>query len=386
MIECSLDEHSFSLFYIIVLLPSLNGLASRRKLIMKLEKIRNRFKELSVDGLLITSEYNRRYMTGFTGTAGVALISEDKAVFITDFRYTEQAAKEVEDFEIVQHSGPIIEEVAHIVKKLGIKKLGFEQDHLTYHAYSSYKHELSESEFVPVSGAVEKLRLIKSPAEIKILKEATEIADAAYKHILTYVKPGLKEIEVANELEFFMRKNGAVSSSFDIIVASGYRSALPHGVASDKEIEKGDFVTLDFGAYYKGYCSDITRTFAVGEPSDELKKIYSTVLEAQLRGMNGIKPGMTGKEADALTRDYIKEQGYGEFFGHSTGHGLGMEVHEGPALSFRSETILETGMVVTVEPGIYVAGLGGVRIEDDTVITETGNESLSHSPKDLIIL
>jgi Xaa-Pro aminopeptidase len=183
-----------------------------------------------------------------------------------------------------------------------------------------------------------------------------------------------------------MRKNGAISSSFDIIVASGYRSALPHGVASDKVIEKGDFVTLDFGAYYKGYCSDITRTFAVGEPSDELKKIYSTVLKAQLRGMNGIKPGMTGKEADALTRDYIKEQGYGEYFGHSTGHGLGMEVHEGPALSFRSDTALEQGMVVTVEPGIYVAGLGGVRIEDDIVITETGNESLTHSPKELIIL
>jgi Xaa-Pro aminopeptidase len=353
---------------------------------MKLEKIRNRFKEFSIDGLLITSEYNRRYMTGFTGTAGVAVISEDKAVFITDFRYTEQAAKEIEGFEIVQHTGPIIEEVANTVKKLGVNKLGFEQDHLTYQAYTSYKQALSDSEFVPISGAVEKLRLIKSPAEIKILKEATEIADAAFKHILTYVKAGLKEIEVANELEFFMRKNGAISSSFDIIVASGYRSALPHGVASDKEIEKGDFVTLDFGAYYKGYCSDITRTFAVGEPSDELKKIYSTVLEAQIRGMNGIKPGMTGKEADALTRDYIKEQGYGEYFGHSTGHGLGMEVHEGPALSFRSDTILESGMVVTVEPGIYIAGLGGVRIEDDTVITETGNESLSHSSKDLIIL
>jgi Xaa-Pro aminopeptidase len=325
-------------------------------------------------------------MTGFTGTAGVAVISEDKAVFITDFRYTEQAAKEVEGYEIVQHTGPIHEEVASVVSKLGIKKLGFEQDHLTYQAYSFYNKSLTGAEFVPVSGAVEKLRLIKSPAEIKILKEATEIADAAYKHILTYVKPGLKEIEVANELEFFMRKNGAVSSSFDIIVASGYRSALPHGVASDKEIEKGDFVTLDFGAYYKGYCSDITRTFAVGEPSDELKKIYSTVLEAQLRGMNGIKPGMTGKEADALTRDYISEQGYGEYFGHSTGHGLGMEVHEGPALSLRSDTVLEPGMVVTVEPGIYVAGLGGVRIEDDTVVTKTGNESLSHSPKDLIIL
>lgn len=353
---------------------------------MKLKKIRNRFKELSIEGLLITSSYNRRYMTGFTGTAGVAVISEEKAVFITDFRYTEQAAKEIEGFEIVQHTGPIIEEVANQVEKLGINRLGFEQDHVTYQAFTAYKNALKNSEFIPVSGAVEKLRLIKSPAEIKILKEAAEIADAAYKHILDVIKPGLKEIEVSNELEFFMRKNGAVSSSFDIIVASGYRSALPHGVASEKEIEKGDFVTLDFGAYYKGYCSDITRTFAVGEPSDELKNIYSVVLEAQLSGMNGIKPGMTGKQADALTRDYIKEKGYGEYFGHSTGHGLGMEVHEGPALSFKSDTILEPGMVVTVEPGIYVAGLGGVRIEDDTVITDNGNESLTHSPKDLIIL
>lgn len=353
---------------------------------MKLDKIRNRFKELSIDGLLITSEYNRRYMTGFTGTSGIALISEDKAVFMTDFRYTEQAAKQVKEYEIVQHTGPLSEEVAQLVSKLGIKKLGFEQDHLTYQEYSNYKKVLNSVEFIPVSGAVEKLRLIKSPAEIKILKEAAEIADAAYKHILTFVKPGVREIDVSNELEFFMRKNGAVSSSFDIIVASGYRSALPHGVASEKEIENGDFVTLDFGAYYKGYCSDITRTFAVGQPSDELKKIYSIVLEAQLRGMNGIKPGMTGKEADALTRDYISEHGYGEYFGHSTGHGLGMEVHEGPALSYRSDTILQPGMVVTVEPGIYIPELGGVRIEDDTVITENGNESLTHSSKELIIL
>ncbi|MDQ0224941.1 M24 family metallopeptidase [Metabacillus niabensis] len=353
---------------------------------MKLDKIRNRFKELSIDGLLITSEYNRRYMTGFTGTSGIALISEDKAVFMTDFRYTEQAAKQVKEYEIVQHTGPLSEEVAQLVSKLGIKKLGFEQDHLTYQEYSNYKKVLNSVEFIPVSGAVEKLRLIKSPAEIKILKEAAEIADAAYKHILTFVKPGVREIDVSNELEFFMRKNGAVSSSFDIIVASGYRSALPHGVASEKEIEKGDFVTLDFGAYYKGYCSDITRTFAVGQPSDELKKIYSIVLEAQLRGMKGIKPGMTGKEADALTRDYISEHGYGEYFGHSTGHGLGMEVHEGPALSYRSDTILQPGMVVTVEPGIYIPDLGGVRIEDDTVITENGNESLTHSSKELIIL
>jgi Xaa-Pro aminopeptidase len=351
----------------------------------KLEKLRSRFAEHGIDGMLITNSYNRRYMTGFTGTAGVALVGQTKAVFITDFRYVEQAAKQVQGYEIIQHTGVIVDEVAKQAAALGIKKLGFEQDDLSYATFKAYEKAV-DAELIPVSGVVEKLRLIKSDSEIKILKEAAEIADAAFKHILNFIRPGVREIDVANELEFFMRKNGAASSSFDIIVASGYRSALPHGVATDKVIEKGEFVTLDFGAYYKGYCSDITRTVAVGEVSDELKKIYEIVLEAQLRGMAGIKPGMTGREADALTRDYITEQGYGEYFGHSTGHGLGMEVHEGPALSLRSDTVLEPGMVVTVEPGIYIAGLGGVRIEDDTVVTKDGNQSLTHSPKDLIIL
>src|SRR5699024_3065051 len=196
----------------------------------------------------------------------------------------------------------------------------------------------------------------------------------------------LKEIDVSNELEFFMRKQGATSSSFDIIVASGYRSALPHGVASDKIIEEGELVTLDYGALYQGYCSDITRTLAVGDIDDELKRIYDTLLKAQVIGVEGIKPGMTGKEADALTRDYITEKGYGDYFGHSTGHGLGMEVHEAPALSFRSDVKLEPGMVVTVEPGIYIPNVGGCRIEDDIVITDSGNERLNHSTKELIHL
>jgi Xaa-Pro aminopeptidase len=351
----------------------------------KLEKLRKCFKELDIDGLLITNAYNRRYMTNFTGTAGAVLITDPKALFITDFRYVEQAKKQVHDYEIVQHQASIVSEVAKQVEHLGIKRLGFEQEDVTYAAYQTYVKEI-KAELVPVSGVIEKLRLIKTESEIKILKEAAEIADAAFKHILDFIRPGVSELEVSNELEFFMRKNGASSSSFDIIVASGYRSALPHGVASDKIIEKGELVTLDFGAYYKGYCSDITRTVAVGEPSDELKNIYNIVLEAQLRGMNGIKPGMTGREADALTRDYITEKGYGEYFGHSTGHGIGLEVHEGPALSVKSDTILKPGMVVTVEPGIYIPGLGGVRIEDDTVITENGNESLTYSTKELIIL
>jgi Xaa-Pro aminopeptidase len=228
--------------------------------------------------------------------------------------------------------------------------------------------------------------LIKTSSEIKILKEAAAIADAAFKHILDFLRPGISELDVSNELEFFMRKQGATSSSFDIIVASGLRSALPHGVATDKIIEKGDFVTLDYGAYYNGYVSDITRTLAVGKPSEELINIYDIVLEAQLRGMAGIKPGMTGREADALTRNLIEEKGYGQYFGHSTGHGIGLEVHEGPALSFRSDIILEPGMAVTVEPGIYLPGVGGVRIEDDTIVTIDGNEALTHSTKELIIL
>ncbi|MDQ0256266.1 Xaa-Pro aminopeptidase [Evansella vedderi] len=351
----------------------------------RLEQVREQFSKYEIDGILISSSYNRQYMTGFTGTAGVALISEKEAKFITDFRYVEQAQEQAKGFEIVQHSGPIQEEIAKQVKELGIKQLGFEKDHVTYSAFETYKQTI-ETSLIPVSGLVEKMRLIKDESEISIIKEAVQIADAAFEHILSYIRPGVKEIDVSNELEFFMRKKGAVSSSFDIIVASGYRSALPHGVASDKVIESGELVTLDFGAYYKGYCSDITRTVAVGNPSDELKKIYNTVLEAQLKGVQGIKPGITGKDADALTRDHITEQGYGDYFGHSTGHGLGMEVHEGPGLSFRSDTVLVPGMVVTVEPGIYVGGLGGTRIEDDIVITEDGNEILSSSTKELLIL
>ncbi|WP_445490501.1 M24 family metallopeptidase [Niallia sp. 03133] len=351
----------------------------------KLKKLRNALIEASVDGIVITSKYNRRYISNFTGSAGVVLISGERAKFITDFRYMEQAANQCEGFEIVQHTGPIYKEVAEQAEKMGIKKLAFEQDHMTFTDYKIYE-SVVKAELVPVSGILEKLRLIKSASEIKILKEAAEIADAAFTHILDFIKVGKTELEVSNELEFFMRKAGATSSSFDTIVASGKRSALPHGVATDKVIEAGDFVTMDYGAYYNGYVSDITRTIAVGSPDEKLKEIYDVVLTAQLKGMEGIKPGLTGIQADALTRDYIKEKGYGEYFGHSTGHGIGLEVHEGPGLSFKSETVLEAGMVVTVEPGIYIPGLGGVRIEDDTIITDNHNEALTHSTKELLIL
>lgn len=352
---------------------------------MKLTNLRELMKREALDALLITNAYNRRYMTGFTGTAGVAIISATDAVFITDFRYTEQAEKEIQEFRIVQHTKTIVEEVAKQAKEMNVRLLGFEKEDMSYGLYELYNKTV-ESEMKPVSGLVEKLRMVKTADELVMLKAAAQIADDAFDHIITFIRPGITELDVSNELEFFMRKQGATSSSFSIIVASGLRSALPHGVATNKVIETGDFVTLDYGALYNGYISDITRTVAVGEPSDKLKEIYAVTLEAQELALRGIQPGMTGIEADAIARDYITSKGYGKEFGHSTGHGIGMEVHEAPGLSFRTDTILQPNMVVTVEPGIYLPGIGGVRIEDDIVITENGNERLTFSTKELLIL
>ncbi|GAA0331403.1 Xaa-Pro peptidase family protein [Oceanobacillus sp. FSL W7-1293] len=351
----------------------------------KLDRLREKLEENKADAIIIDSPYNRRYLTNFTGTAGTALITSDKALFITDFRYTEQAAEQAAAFEIIEHKQGMIQEIANQIDKLGVKRLAFEKNYTTYSQFETYQNQFSQ-ELIPVEGIVEALRMIKTPDELEIMKKAAKIADDAFAHIQSFIEPGVKEIDISNELEFFMRRQGATSSSFDTIVASGLRSALPHGVASDKKIEEGELVTLDFGALYEGYCSDITRTVAVGEISAALREIYDIVLEANLRGVKGTKAGMSGKEADALTRDYITEKGYGERFGHSTGHAVGMEVHESPGLSTRSEAILEPGMVVTVEPGIYVPGVGGCRIEDDIVITKDGNERLTFAPKELIQL
>ncbi|WP_252311722.1 Xaa-Pro peptidase family protein [Sinobaca sp. H24] len=350
-----------------------------------IQQIRAQLENKEIEAIFIESPTNRRYLSGFTGTAGALFITKEQAYFITDFRYIEQAAEECPEFEIVKHEKGIISETARLTELLSLKAVGFEEEYVTYQQYTQMKKQI-HAELVPTSSIVEHVRLYKTPEEIAVLKEAAAIADRAFDHITTFIKPGMKETEVSNELEFFMRREGAVSSSFDIIVASGWRSALPHGVASSKIIEGGELVTLDYGAYYKGYCSDITRTIAVGEPTSELKKIYQTVLEAQLLAVEQIKPGMTGIEADQIARAHIEQAGYGKYFGHGLGHGLGMEVHEGPRLSPKGSQVLEPGMVVTVEPGIYVPKAGGTRIEDDIVITEEGNEVLTYAPKELVIV
>lgn len=352
----------------------------------KLNKVRDALKKDNLDAILITNPYNRRYLSDFTGTSGYLLVTLDKAILITDFRYIEQATNQTSDFEVVEHIGPILIEVKNQLHTYQVKRLAFEENDVTFKEYTDFTHQFTNVKLIPTHNIIENIRIIKTPEELAVMQVAADIADYAFTEILNYIKPGVKEIDVANELERLMRAEGATSSSFDIIVASGYRGALPHGVASEKVIKSGELVTMDFGALYQGYCSDITRTIAVGEISDELTEIYDTVLQAQLLGVSGIKAGMSGKEADALTRDYITEKGYGEYFGHSTGHGLGLEVHENPRLASSEETILEENMVVTVEPGIYVPDVGGCRIEDDIVVTKEGNKRLTHSDKELIIL
>ncbi len=335
---------------------------------------------------LVTNRHNVRYLTGFTGTAGAALISADKAAFLTDFRYTEQAAEQTKGFDVVKHGADRNETIAGLLKQWNANKLLIEEQDVTYGDYRKMEEAFRSAALLPSEGLVEKLRMTKDGDELAILQEAAGLADRTFDHILAYLKPGATERSIAMEMEFFMRSQGATGSSFDTIVASGERSALPHGVASDKTIGAGEFVTLDFGAYYKGYCSDLTRTVVVGKASDKHKEIYAIVQEAQQYALDRLRPGMTGKEGDALTRDIIARYGYGEYFGHSTGHGIGLEIHESPRLSLASDVVLTPGMVVTVEPGIYLPGFGGVRIEDDVVMTDRGIRVLTSSPKHLIEL
>ncbi|MGG1313597.1 M24 family metallopeptidase [Cohnella laeviribosi] len=352
----------------------------------RVAKLRSLLKERNEQALLVTNAVNRRYLSGFTGTSGAVLVTEDKAVLLTDFRYRIQAGQQAAGFEIVEHGPDVNESVAELLRQWGVSRLLFEDRDVTFAAYAAMKEKLRPVELVAAGAIVERLRIVKDEQEIAVMQEAADLADRAFAHILPFIKPGVTEASIALELEYFMRKEGATSSSFDTIVASGERSALPHGVAGERKIGSGEFVTLDFGAYYKGYCSDITRTVVVGRPSPKHKEIYDIVLEAQLYALEHLRPGLTGKEGDALTRDIITRYGYGDHFGHGTGHGLGMEIHEAPRLSRTDDTVLTPGMVVTVEPGIYLPGFGGVRIEDDIVLTDAGIKILTHSPKELIVL
>ena len=343
---------------------------------------------MNVDGIFITNLYNLRYFTGFTGTTGVALATREGNFFFSDFRYKEQATKQVEakGFKFVEVGRGALDKVKEYIDKFGIKKLGFEDMGVTYNYYKKTE-ELFKVELVALGEALSRQRIIKKEDEIENIKKAIEISDIAFTETIKIIKAGISEKEIAAYIEYIQRKLGAENRSFDTIVASGYRSALPHGVASDKKIQKNELVTIDFGAYYNGYVSDMTRTFFVGDKiSKKEEEIYNIVLEANLLGIKSVKAGIKCSDLDGIARNFIKEKGYGDNFGHGLGHGIGLEIHEAPTVSTLGDIILEENMLITIEPGIYIEGECGVRIEDDVIVKKDGCIVLNKTSKDLLFI
>jgi len=351
----------------------------------RLNTFRSKMKDLKIDGALITKRENYMYLSGFSGTSANLLITDKKAYLLTDFRYIEQSAKQAPLFEIVQHKPEIINTLYEIINSEDLKKLGFEDQSASYSSYKEFADWFTNTELIGIGSVVDELRSIKDAQEIETINKAVQIADGALTHVLSIIKPGITELDVAAELEYQMKKLGASGASFETIVASGLRSSMPHGIASEKKLELGDTITMDFGAMYNHYCSDITRTVFLGQPDKKMIDIYNIVLNAQLTSEKGAHRGCTGKEVDKIARDIIYQNGYEGKFGHGLGHGVGLEIHESPRLSMGGDKILENNMAVTIEPGIYVEGLGGVRIEDTIIIKDDNPMVLTKSKKDLII-
>jgi len=339
--------------------------------------LREKLSSLGADALLVTHPANVRYLSGFSSPEDArVLVTQEAATLLTDGRYIAQAGEESRlSVEVLE--GTWTEKLG---ERLNGHRVAVEAEHLTLATFEELKEKLGR-EPTPTKGLVSELRLVKSPQEIETLRQAAHLTDRAFEHILGFLRAGRTEVEVALELERFLRVEGAEGTSFETIVASGVRSAMPHGVASSKVIARGELVTLDFGAKLDGYHADMTRTLAVGEVRDEQRRMYEAVLEAQLAALEALAPGRDGQDVDAQAREVLRREGLEEHFTHGLGHGVGLEVHEGPRLRKGVSQTLEPGMAVTVEPGVYIPGEAGMRIEDLTVITETGYERLSGSPK-----
>ena len=342
----------------------------------RLKQLRRKLAEHEVDAIFVSQPDNRRYLSGFDGSAGYLLVTEKDAVVITDFRYIEQVKQQSPDYRLFQITGDMACWLPELVADLRGSKLGFESHHISlamYRQIGDITRKLdSPVEFIPLEGVVESLRVIKDAREIESITRAADISDRAFQHIEKIIKTGMSEKEVAWELEKFMREHGSQAMPFDVIVASGPNAALPHARPSEKIIQEGEPVLMDFGARINGYASDLTRTICLGESDDNFKKVYDTVLGAQLTALELIKEGMNGEQADNLARTVITEAGYAQAFGHALGHGVGLAAHEVPRLGPTSGEELVSGMVFTVEPGVYLPGWGGVRTED-LVVLENGN-------------
>ncbi len=341
----------------------------------RLSKLRQKLAEEEVDAFFISQPENRYYLSGFDGSDGFLLITPQNTILATDFRYIEQAKRQAPDYEIFQITNNIADWFPGLVAELNLKRLGFEAGHITFALYQQLTDALNKAKsrlkLVSVDRLVESLRAIKEPEEIELVAKASAISDSAFEYIEDKIHVGISEKEVAWEIEKFMREQGSQTIPFEIIVASGSNSALPHAQPSEHAIRSGEPIVIDIGARIGGYGSDLTRTICLGSHNDAFNKVYDTVLEAQLAAIAAVKEGMTGEEADNLARKVIKQAGYGEAFGHSLGHGVGLAPHELPRLGPNSLEHLVNGMIFSIEPGIYLTGWGGVRIED-TVVMESG--------------
>ncbi len=339
--------------------------------------------ESETDGLLVSNDYNRRYVSGFTGSSGWLLISATDALLISDSRYTEQAGKQAQDFTVVPQSGQFAPLLMDLSKQHGVGRLAFESEHVSVATHNSY-HEVLDGEIdlIGSQGAVENLRVSKEPDEVAALQRAITIADSALDELLTWLHPGVTEKDVAWRLEVLIREAGAEGLSFPSIVAAGPNGAMPHHRPGNDVIPRDTFIVMDFGCIADGYCSDMTRTVALGTPSPEMRAIYGLVFEAQEKAAAHVRAGMSGVEADALAREVIVAAGHGDHFGHGLGHGVGLEIHEAPRLSpLAGDTPLPEGAVVSIEPGVYLPGVGGVRIEDLVLLRKDGADVLTGSPK-----
>ncbi len=345
------------------------------------------FDELDLDAAVISDPYNIRHISGFRGGEGYVYISKNRRVIITDSRYTEAAGLEKkEGFEVLE-SGRGKSETAllrELAETDGAVNVGFEDLFVTYADYTGFKENCGFEKMTPLGERLNKRRSVKTPEEIELLRTAEAIGDKAFSHILDFLRPGLTELEVAAELEYSMKLNGASRLGFDTIVASGPNSSMPHAVPGNRRLEEGDFVTMDFGCNYEGYCSDMTRTVVIGKANDRQREIYNVVLEAQLGAIAEIKAGVMGADIHSKAAGIIAAAGYGEYFGHGLGHSVGLYIHEKPMFSPREKGDIPAGTVITVEPGIYIPGFGGVRIEDMGAVTAEGFDNFAHSPKELI--
>ena len=350
---------------------------------MRLRKLRKELKAQQLDAILITRPENQRYLSGFTGGEAALLITTESALILTDFRYYEQVVEEAPDFNLEKVEGKVSVLLKRLMKEHNITTLGFESTFVPFDQYQEWKKACRGVRLIPLTDTVERLRLIKDEGELAAMKKAIAVSDAACDHIRQTLRVGMTEKQVAWELESFMRTHGAEGLAFGIIVGSGPNGAKPHAVLQDRPIQKGEPVVMDLGATVDGYHSDITRTICLGKPDKKLQQIYDIVLQAQLAAEEGASIGMTGQQIDALARKVIRDAGHAEHFGHGLGHGVGLAVHEGPRASPLSTTVFEPGMLCTIEPGIYIPGWGGIRIEDIVLFKKDQTVVLTQARKDL---